>query len=159
MDTLAQLRDKRDLARTRMALVDQRTKLKNRIHATLAKYGLCVEVSDLFGKKGRELLDQAVRKLPPETEFHRTDSGRIGCPGKQIQALEGRMKEVFEETEEAQLSRTLPGVGFILSVVLAGEMGEVGGFQARSNLLLTVERCQGWPLAVENTVRGNENGI
>jgi transposase len=42
------LRDQRDLPRTRMVLVHQRTRLKNRIHATLAKYALhdC-EVSDL----------------------------------------------------------------------------------------------------------------
>ena len=35
-----ELRDKRELTRTRMVLVSQRTQLKNRIHATLAKYGL-----------------------------------------------------------------------------------------------------------------------
>jgi transposase len=124
-----EVRDKRDLARTRMALVDQRTKLKNRIHATLSKYGLSVEVSDLFGKRGRELLSQAIRELPPETEFssERTLEA-LDALEEQIQALEGRMKEVFEETAEAQLLRTLPGVGFILSVVLAGEIGEMGRF-------------------------------
>ena len=36
------LRDQRDLPRTRMVLVRQRTQLKNRIHATLAKYALTV---------------------------------------------------------------------------------------------------------------------
>jgi transposase len=35
-----ELRDQRDLPRTRMVLVRQRTQLKNRIHATLAKYAL-----------------------------------------------------------------------------------------------------------------------
>jgi transposase len=35
-----ELRDQRDLPRTRMVLVRQRTRLKNRIHATLAKYAL-----------------------------------------------------------------------------------------------------------------------
>ena len=45
-----ELRDQRDLPRTRMVLVRPRTQLKNRIHATLAKYALHdVEVSDLFG--------------------------------------------------------------------------------------------------------------
>jgi transposase len=32
------LRDQRELPRTRMVLVRQRTQLKNRLHATLAKY-------------------------------------------------------------------------------------------------------------------------
>ena len=128
----AELRDKRDLARTRMALVEQRTKLKNRLHATLAKYGLSVEVSDLFGKKGRELLGQALQELPLETQFA---SQRIletlDALAEQIGALENRMKAVFEETDEARLLKTLPGVGFILSVVMSGEIGEIGRFFVR----------------------------
>ena len=130
-----QLRDKRDLARTRMALVGQRTQLKNRIHATLAKYGLSVEVSDLFGKKGREQLGQAIQKLPPETEF---SSGRtleaLDALEEQIKSLEGRMREVFEETDEARVLKTLPGVGFILSVVLSGEIGDIGRFSRADQL-------------------------
>jgi len=48
-----ELRDQRELPRTRMALVRQRTQLKNRLHATLAKYALHdVEVTDLFGVRG-----------------------------------------------------------------------------------------------------------
>ena len=48
------VRDARELPRTRMVLSRQRTQLKNRVHATLAKYGYTVEgASDAFGKKGR----------------------------------------------------------------------------------------------------------
>ena len=36
------LRDRRDLPRTRMVLVRERTRLKNRIHATLAKYAMTI---------------------------------------------------------------------------------------------------------------------
>src|SRR5438128_1067557 len=61
-----ELRDQRDLPRTRMVLVRQRTQLKNRIHATLAKYALHdLEVSDLFGARGRALLRQRLELLPP----------------------------------------------------------------------------------------------
>jgi transposase len=35
-----EIRDERELHRTRMALSKLRTALKNRIHATLAKYGI-----------------------------------------------------------------------------------------------------------------------
>ena len=61
-----ELRDQRDLPRTRMVLVRQRTQLKNRIHATLAKYALHdVEVSDLFGVRGRALLRQRLDPCRP----------------------------------------------------------------------------------------------
>ena len=60
-----ELRDQRDLPRTRMVLVRQRTQLKNRIHATLAKYALHdLEVTDLFGVRGRRPA-AAPRSLTP----------------------------------------------------------------------------------------------
>ena len=63
------VRDARELPRTRMVLKRQRTQLKNRVHATLAKYGYVVEeVSDAFGKKGRQIIEALLAKLPPHTE-------------------------------------------------------------------------------------------
>lgn len=126
----AELRDKRDLPRTRMVLVSQRTRLKNRLHATLDKYALTVQgVSDLFGKKGRALLRQAMQQLPPETRFSAGQTlESLEEIESHIAALEGRMKEVFEQTEEARLLQTIPGIGPILSTVIAVEVGEVERF-------------------------------
>ena len=51
-------------------LVGQRTKIKNRIHAALAKYGVAVDgASDLFGVRGRLLLKKRLGELPPETRY------------------------------------------------------------------------------------------
>ena len=62
------LRDARELPRTRMVLVRQRTQLKNRIHANLAKYGLKPSgVTDLFGVRGRKILDDLLNELPMQT--------------------------------------------------------------------------------------------
>lgn len=48
-----ELRDKRELVRTRMFLVRQRTQIKQRIQATLVKYGVGIpEVQDVFGCGG-----------------------------------------------------------------------------------------------------------
>ena len=61
-------RDQRELPRTRMALVRQRTPRKHRLHATVAKYALPDgEVADLFGVRGRALLRQRCERLPPHT--------------------------------------------------------------------------------------------
>lgn len=50
------VRDQRELPRTRMVLSRQRTQLKNRVHATLGKYGYTVEgASDAFGKRAARL--------------------------------------------------------------------------------------------------------
>jgi transposase len=60
------VRDARELPRTRMVLSRQRTQLKNRVHATLAKYGFVVEgATDAFGKRGRQIVAELMAKLPP----------------------------------------------------------------------------------------------
>src|SRR5262249_20851585 len=72
-------RDQRDLPRTRMVLVRQRTQLKNRIHAALAKYALHdLEVSDLFGAQGRDLLRQRLALPPPHTAYAPPAAPRAG---------------------------------------------------------------------------------
>lgn len=132
----AEVRDKRDIARTRMVLVAERTKLKNRIHATLAKYGLMMSgVKDPFGVEGRKVLAKLILMLPPQTRFTTEVLIRqVDHAEEEIKALEERMKEVFHETEEIKLLRTLPGVGFILSTVIAFEIGDISRFLCAERL-------------------------
>jgi len=64
------VRDKRELPRTRMVFGRERTKLKNRIHSVLDKYGLqdaFGDVSDIFGRKGRQVLGSILGQLPCHT--------------------------------------------------------------------------------------------
>lgn len=131
-----ELRDWRDLPRTRMVLVRQRTQLKNRIHATLAKYALTVtEVDDLFGKQGRTLLRQRLAELPPQTAFATTRVlEQIETLDRQVDLFERQMGELFEVTDEIERLMTLPGVGFILATVILTEIGDVARF-ARSEQL------------------------
>jgi len=126
----AEIRDLRDLPRTRMVLSKQRTRLKNRIHATLAKYAVSIEgVSDLFGKRGREELQESLKLLPQHSRFAvERLIQTLEVVQKQIGQFEQRMKEVFADSPQLQLLQTLPGVGFILAVVILLEVGEIDRF-------------------------------
>ncbi|NLH16022.1 MAG: IS110 family transposase, partial [Phycisphaerae bacterium] len=44
------------------------------------------------------------------------------------------MREVFGDTPEVQRLMTLPGIGWILSVVIAQEIGDVGRFSGPERL-------------------------
>jgi transposase len=131
-----QLRDQRDLFRTRMILAGQRTRLKNRIHATLSKYGLQVEgSSDAFSKKGRKELGECIELLPEHTRYSAERVlEQLDCTERQIGLLEKRMKEVFLPNEEIQLLMSLPGIGLILAVVILNEIGEIGRFGSAGQL-------------------------
>jgi len=131
-----ELRDARELPRARMVLVQQRTRLKNRIHATLAKYAIQLpEVSDLFGKRGRRELQVRLVKLPPHTGFVLSLLlEQVAGADRAIDALEQRMTELFEVDDATRLLLTLPGVGPILATVLRTEIGDVGRFPTGEHL-------------------------
>jgi transposase len=131
-----ELRDYRDLTRTRMYLVSRRSSLKNRLHATLARYALTVSgVSDWFGKKGRQLLAKQLPQLPEQTRFAtECQLAQLDELNREIAVLEERMKVVFTETATVRRLRSLPGVGFLLAVVIALEIGDIDRFATAEKL-------------------------
>jgi transposase len=132
----AELRDHRELSRMRMAMVSVRTKFKNRIHSTLAKYAIEIEeVSDIFGVKGRGLLKEALKELPYETRQSVEEQlilldRVIG----QIEQIEKHIREVVKVTPMMQLIKSLPEVGDILAIVIALEIGTVDRFASAQHL-------------------------
>jgi len=92
-----ELRDQRDLPRTRMVLSRQRIRLKNRIHATLAKYAIGVEeVSDIFGARGLKLLEAKLPLLPPHSRYATEELlAQLEQVVAGIGRFEQRMRDVF----------------------------------------------------------------
>src|SRR5437667_2420572 len=121
---------------TRMVLVRQRTQLKNRIHATLAKYALHdLEVSDFFGVRGRALLRQRFDLLPPHTAYASQQLlEQVEELDRRVREFEQRIQAVFKPTPAIQLLLTLPGVGLTLGVVIALEVGDVARFASAEKL-------------------------
>ena len=119
-----------------MALSKLRTALKNRIHATLAKYGITsTEHSDIFVGAGRDWLESVLSRLPPET-------GR--CVAQELEALDGlqlqiaqlekRIRERVALTPSIQLLKSLPGIGDILAIVIEREIGSIDRFDSAGRL-------------------------
>lgn len=131
-----ELRDQRELPRMRMAFVRVRTMLKNRIHATLAKYAVEIkEVSDIFGVGGRALMKSRLDELPPQTR-HSVEAQLelLDQVEEHIRVCEKQIEEVVKRTPAMKLLTTLPGVGSVLAVVIAMEVGEIKRFPRAENL-------------------------
>jgi len=130
------LRELRELTRTRVVLVAQRTRWKNRITATLAKWGLpASEYSDAYGKKAREELGQRLARLPEQTRWATEQMlGQLDGLSTQIRAFEQRLEELVDATSEMQRLETLPGVGVILAATIWLEIGETGRFLSAERL-------------------------
>jgi transposase len=130
------LRELRELTRTRVVLVAQRTRWKNRITATLAKWGLpASEYSDPYGKSAREELAVRLEGLPEQTRWAtRQMLVQLDTLSAQIGEFEKRLEELVEATPAMQWLETLPGVGVILAATMALEIGEVNRFLSAERL-------------------------
>ena len=131
-----ELRDRRELLRTRMALRDLRTLLKHRIHAAIDRYGLqATAISDLFGVKGRVYLDSTLDRLPPDTAamigVQLTSLDQLEV---QIEEIEARIAVALKPAPEVKLLCTIPGIGEILAPLVWLEIGEVDRFPCAENL-------------------------
>ncbi len=131
-----ELRDQRELPRMRMALVSVRTKFKNRIHATLSKYAILItEVSDIFGVGGRALIKKRLGELPPYTRRSvEMQLELLDQTVEHIKVCEEQIEEVIKKTPVMKLLMTLPGVGSVLAIVIALEIGEIERFPHAENL-------------------------
>ena len=123
-------RDLRELPRTRMFLMQMRSKLKNRIQATLTKYALNVTgYSDAFGKKARQEMDKRIEKLPPQAKkATRQLLTVLDTVSGEIREQEKKIQELVELIPEMILLKTIPGIGKILASVIASEVGDIGRF-------------------------------
>jgi transposase len=125
-----ELRDLREITRARMVMTAQRTRLKNRIQATLSKYGLSGgEASDPFGKRARSSLEGAVQGLPMQTaQVTEMLLRQLDFVQNQIEELEQKIRELVQATAEMDWTRSLPGIGWILAAVIALEVGDMNRF-------------------------------
>jgi transposase len=131
------LRDLRELTRTRMVLVGMRTRLKNRILATLSKYalGLEEEASDPFGVEARQRMRERLKRLPEQTRQVTEELLKLlEEVERQTEQEESRLRALLKVTPEMELVKTLPGVGLILAAVITMEIGDIGRFASAEQL-------------------------
>jgi transposase len=131
----AELRDQREMLRWRMSLVESRSQIKNRIHGVLLRYNVQAAASDLYGAAGRAELKDLVAQLPQWTRQSVDEQlETIDHLDQQIEDCEQKLEVLLETSAERDLLKTLPGVGPILSAVIALEIGDIARFATAQHL-------------------------
>jgi transposase len=128
-----QIRDIREVLRYRASLVSLRTSIKNKIRAILSKNGITIKKSDIFGKK-------AIKQLKG---LQLRDCYKIALEGyiRVGEAINELLKEVskwiesvVDETEEARLLMTIPGIGYYSALLIVSEIGDIRRFPSARKL-------------------------
>jgi len=127
------VRGDRERARFRLHLVRQRTRLKSRIHQTLVAFAVPCPVSDLFGKRGRLLLERLA--LPEPWAGTLTATLRlIDELDREISSCERELRRLGLEHPYIPLLMTVPGIGWVLAYTIAAEIGDIARFPSPRKL-------------------------
>jgi hypothetical protein len=126
-------RELRELVRYRAKLVALRSGLKAQVHAVLAKEGVRVPMSDLFGVAGQALLDtcELGRAYAVRVESLRD---LIELYDREIAMLEREVGRLLGDDVGWRAIQAIPGVGPVLAAVFVAEIGDVGRFPAADKL-------------------------
>jgi len=127
------LRELRELIRYRGKLVHLRSNLKAQVHAVLAKEGVVVPMTDLFGVGGQRLLDEV--QLGKAYRI-RVESLRdlIEICDREIAMLEKETAPFFAGDLGYHAVQAIPGLGPVLAAVFVAEIGDVSRFTSARHL-------------------------
>jgi transposase len=128
-----QTRELRELVRHRAKLVAVRSLCRAQVHSVLAKCGVAVPVSDLFGVTGSELLDKL--------DLPKPYAARIASLRRVTDLLDFEV-DVFGKLTRSRLAgnreyiavQAIPGIGPILGAVMVAEVGDVHRFATADKL-------------------------
>jgi transposase len=129
----AGVRALREVVRYRHKLVQQRTSCKDQVHAVLAKLGVPVTHSDVFGRGGGLWLDQLVLPAPY--------AGKVASLRALIGVLDGEIARLGDQAAGVLAAdpgyaavRELDGIGPVLAAVICAEIGDVTRFRKPGQL-------------------------
>lgn len=156
-----EVRDMRELLRYRMSLVGMQTMIKNQIHATLHRHGLCPDFADLFGVAGRAWLSSLIQEPEQEPGNLLRENARQTLRGhlqmldqirKRIAAATVQFRRELKVHPAAKRLMTLPGVSTVLGYTIAAEIGQIERFASsrhlsRYSLLAPMSDDSGEPVA------------
>ena len=118
----------------RARLVRQRTRLRNQVHALLVRNLVAVEVSDLFGKRGRRLLAELT--LPVDERAQLDSTLRLhDALCEEIATCERPLAQHALDSPEVRRLMTIPGVGAITALAIVGVIGDIRRFPSQRQLV------------------------
>lgn len=120
----------------RASLVRQRTRLRNQVHGVLARnlVQLPLRVTDLFGKRGRELLADV--ELAEHERWQIDSALRLHDTLQQeIDQIDRDLARCALQREEVRRLMTIPGVGVSTALSLVSVIGEARRFSSASHLV------------------------
>ncbi len=128
-----EIRELREITRYRCKLVHIRTSCKDQVHGVLAKLGVEVTCSDIFGAWGSAWLDEL--RLPQPYSWKVASLRQlIGWLTSEITVLEQVTADLLAGHDGYRAVQQLPGIGPVLGAVIVAEIGDITRFRHPARL-------------------------
>ena len=128
-----EIRELREITRYRLKLVKARTSCKDQVHAILAKLGIPVSHSDIFGVAGQAWLD-GLRVPQPYAGKMASLRQLAGVLTREIGLLELVTADLLAGHDGYKAIQALPGIGPVLGAVIVAEIGDITRFRRPGQL-------------------------
>ena len=127
-------RELRERLRRRAHLVRLRTSAMNRVYGLGTQWGLRLSADRLRREDGLELLARA--GMPPVWQRSIEEAlAIVDVFDRRIAPLETELTPIARASRDVQLLTTIPGVGELLALTLAAEIGDVSRFPSPRKLV------------------------
>ena len=122
-----EIRELKYVLRERASISREITRTKNRIHNVLTRNKIYLKQSDIFGKKGREFIDNL--KLEKHSAFSlKHNLENLDVRTKEIKEYNKYLKSYVGKEENYKLLKTIPGIGDVLASLISLEISDISRF-------------------------------
>jgi transposase len=129
-----QTRDRRNLLRQRAWLVQQRTRIKNRVHAILDRNHVELpEMRDVFGRGGRAWMN-ALELRNPDDLLLGAHRDMLDGVQAQIKETESWIDAALKDHADLEIITSLPGIGKLLGALIVLEIDGIERFVSPEKL-------------------------
>jgi transposase len=88
----------------------------------LARYGITIEASDIFGKRSLKQIQESAGKMMPADGFILADLS------SRAEGVETQLASMGKDTSEVKKLMTIPGMGSYSALAIYSEIGEISRF-------------------------------
>lgn len=148
-----EVRELRDLTRLRKALIEDRNRLKNRVHAILAKNGI-IDYPNPFTKKGREFLEN-LDLSEIDRELLEINLSIIDKINEKIKRIDEIIQEKAKEDNDAILLTTIPGISYYSALLIKAEIGDINRFPNKFKLVSYAGLCPSIKQSGNKEIKGH----
>jgi len=118
----------RRLSSRRAGLVADRIATKNRVHSLMGGQLIHAPFRDIFGPRGRRWLE-TVEMPADQRSVLNLDLRILDAVNREIALLDEQLKILAYHDDRMRLLVTLPGIDYVVAVVLTGALGDISRFR------------------------------